>query len=255
MRILGFEDAKATRGGVDGGADVESEFGLAQVKHYQSGTIGAPAVQQLRGVAYKVRWPLFYTSFGYTTAAHRFADEAGVALFIYNEAGGATAESEAAVYLVEHGITRASPKKATPPMREFVAALQRFVQGEIGAAGITMAEFITAVGQGSRAVGPDELRLTRARLDLLVGNLGGTEVRSLPDVLMTVMEMDAIVSNVAFKLGLSDDVVYANWIEDARPVARESSSIAPTNGDVVPKDRTPAVDSGGFIDLRGQRLI
>lgn len=51
MKKLGFDDAKLTPPGVDGGIDVTAEAAVAQVKHYATAPIGAPPVQQLRGAA------------------------------------------------------------------------------------------------------------------------------------------------------------------------------------------------------------
>lgn len=66
MRFLGIADAEVTRSHADGGVDVTSSTHVAQVKHY-TGSVGAPEVQQLVGVAHTTRRePIFFTSGKYT---------------------------------------------------------------------------------------------------------------------------------------------------------------------------------------------
>lgn len=86
MRKLGFDDAKMTPSGPDGGLDVRATDAVAQVKHYAT-PIGGPAIQQLRGAAHGQGAALFYSLSGYTKAAVEYANSAAVALFTYDESG------------------------------------------------------------------------------------------------------------------------------------------------------------------------
>lgn len=86
MQKLGFDDAKMTPPGADGGLDVRATDAVAQVKHYAT-PIGAPVIQQLRGAAHGQGAALFYSMSGYTKAAVEYANNAAVALFTYNESG------------------------------------------------------------------------------------------------------------------------------------------------------------------------
>jgi hypothetical protein len=89
MRSLGYVDAKLTKGGADGGIDVESATAVAQVKAEQNPT-GRPAVQKIRGAATNLgREALFFATAGYTRQASVWADEAGVALFELRPDGNA----------------------------------------------------------------------------------------------------------------------------------------------------------------------
>ncbi len=80
MRCWGFRQVRLTGCGRDGGIDVESAEAVAQVKAWMV-PIGSPAVQQLKGVAYDGRTPIFFSLMDYTPAAITFADKAEVALF------------------------------------------------------------------------------------------------------------------------------------------------------------------------------
>jgi hypothetical protein len=84
MRSLGFADADVTPLGIDGGIDVLAGGAVAQVKYFSAGSIGAPIVQHLKGVAGADRGAVFYALSGYTTAALAFAESAGVASFDIN---------------------------------------------------------------------------------------------------------------------------------------------------------------------------
>lgn len=86
MQKLGFDDAKMTPPGADGGLDVRATDAVAQVKHYAT-PIGAPVIQQLRGAAHGQGAALFYSMSGYTKAAVAYANDAAAALFTYNESG------------------------------------------------------------------------------------------------------------------------------------------------------------------------
>lgn len=86
MRAYGFADARTTRGGSDGGIDVVSRWGVAQVKFY-SNPVGRPDVQKLRGAAHGQERVLFYAMSGFNQNAIDFADQARVALFQFDQRG------------------------------------------------------------------------------------------------------------------------------------------------------------------------
>jgi hypothetical protein len=104
---LGFEDARLTTSGTDGGIDVASEGAAAQVKHYMQ-PVGAPEVQQLRGAAHGSENSLFYALSGYTPAAEEYANLAGVALFVYDVYGEVRAENGSARDLLESAPQRSA---------------------------------------------------------------------------------------------------------------------------------------------------
>ena len=86
MRHLGAHDAQVTQYVGDGGVDVVSRRCIAQVKHY-AGSVGVAAIRELAGVAAADRHrrrPLFFTKTGYAPGAVVFADNVGVALFVYD---------------------------------------------------------------------------------------------------------------------------------------------------------------------------
>lgn len=88
MRHLGALDAQETRASADGGIDVLSRCYIAQVKNY-SGSVGAPEVQQLAGIAsVDKRISLFFTSGTYTFEAISFANKAGIPLLVYSAEKG-----------------------------------------------------------------------------------------------------------------------------------------------------------------------
>lgn len=86
MRRYGFEDARSTASGADGGLDVVATFGVAQVK-FLSAPVGRPVVQALRGAAHGYEHAFFYALSGYTASAVQFADEAAVALWQFDQFG------------------------------------------------------------------------------------------------------------------------------------------------------------------------
>jgi len=87
MRHLGFDDARCTGAGTDGGVDVRSREAVAQVKA-QLTPVGRPELQALYGVARSEgRQPLFFSLMSYTAAALTWADEVGMALFRFDHAG------------------------------------------------------------------------------------------------------------------------------------------------------------------------
>lgn len=80
MRALGFRDAQVTQSTNDRGIDVIATGGAAQVK-WQTQRVGRPAVQALRGAAFAVPNPVFFSLGGYTRGAIEEANATGVALF------------------------------------------------------------------------------------------------------------------------------------------------------------------------------
>ncbi|WP_375388400.1 restriction endonuclease [uncultured Amnibacterium sp.] len=86
MRAYGFSDARVTQVGADGGIDVISQWGAAQVKFYAN-PIGRPDVQKLRGAAHGAQRALFYALSGFTPSAVQFADEAQVSLWQFDQRG------------------------------------------------------------------------------------------------------------------------------------------------------------------------
>jgi hypothetical protein len=87
MRAWGFRSVKKTSAGRDGGIDVESIEGVAQVKAWMV-PVGSPEVQQLRGAAHDGRLAVFFSLTDYTPAAVQFADQADVALFRFSGYNG-----------------------------------------------------------------------------------------------------------------------------------------------------------------------
>lgn len=88
MKYLGEMDAEFTRVVGDGGIDVYSSRYIGQVKNY-SGSVGVAAIRELAGVAVvDGRTPLFFTSGSYAAGAIEFANQSGVALFIYDAVAG-----------------------------------------------------------------------------------------------------------------------------------------------------------------------
>lgn len=99
-------DAEVTRSHADGGVDVSSSTHVAQVKHY-TGSVGAPEVQQLVGVAHTTRRePIFFTSGKYTPAALAAAEAVGMPLIRYSaEEGTIEGSNNAGVRLARFGLT------------------------------------------------------------------------------------------------------------------------------------------------------
>lgn len=93
---FGFADAEVTPDGADGGIDVDAEDAIAQVK-FQALPVGRPVVQALLGVSsHQHKTPFFFASSGYTSSAITFADEVGIALFMFTLDGGLVSVTEAA---------------------------------------------------------------------------------------------------------------------------------------------------------------
>ncbi len=80
--------------------DAVADGAVAQSK-FQQQAVGAPVVQALYGVAQsRQAQGVFLTSSKYTAAAVRFAEEAGVALFVHDDEGAVTARSSRAEALL-----------------------------------------------------------------------------------------------------------------------------------------------------------
>jgi len=88
MRHWGFQDARVTTGGADGGIDVESARALAQVK-FEAAQVGRPSLQRLVGARGRNHHKqlLFFSGAGYGDLAVAYADEMEVALFRYDLTG------------------------------------------------------------------------------------------------------------------------------------------------------------------------
>lgn len=147
MQKLGFEDAKMTPPGADGGLDVRATDAVAQVKHYAT-PIGAPVIQQLRGAAHGRGAALFYSLSGYTKAAVEYANDAAVALFTYNESGDVQSCNHAAQVLHD----RAGGDDAFNPAEfenqaQIVAVLQQYFD-VMNAKFIEVAELALAAANG-----------------------------------------------------------------------------------------------------------
>ncbi|PPJ07093.1 restriction endonuclease, partial [Nocardia cyriacigeorgica] len=101
MRALGFQDARVTNRGPDGGIDVIAAGAVAQVK-WHSNPVGRPDVQRLygaRGTRHKLGM-LFFAAIGYTANAIAYADEVGIALFVMRFDGELFAQNAAARQLI-----------------------------------------------------------------------------------------------------------------------------------------------------------
>lgn len=93
MVSLGFEDARLTGAGSDGGIDIAARKAVAQVKHWSS-PVGRPEVQRLAGAA-RGRTAIFIAS-KYSRQAMDWADQAGIALFTYTQNANVSARNLAA---------------------------------------------------------------------------------------------------------------------------------------------------------------
>jgi hypothetical protein len=86
MRYLGYRDAKVTQQGADRGIDVISESAVAQVKFWTTKKVGRPDIQMLKGAA-RGKTALFFSLSGYSGPAFEWANEEGVALFVFGNMG------------------------------------------------------------------------------------------------------------------------------------------------------------------------
>ncbi|MEY4533676.1 MAG: hypothetical protein RI926_1445 [Actinomycetota bacterium] len=81
----GYLDAKTTRYSRDGGIDIETSELVVQCKHY-SGFLGVRDVREIFGIAsHHKKEAVVFCSGLFTSDAKKFAEDAGVALFILDE--------------------------------------------------------------------------------------------------------------------------------------------------------------------------
>ncbi|GAA3290376.1 hypothetical protein GCM10020295_04680 [Streptomyces cinereospinus] len=112
MRYWGFEDARARPGGADGGVDVVSRRALGQVK-FQASAVGRPELQRLFGARGRAmdKQLLFFTGSTYAATAVAYAEENGIALFVYGLDGAMRPVNRAARRVCE---TAATPPASAP---------------------------------------------------------------------------------------------------------------------------------------------
>jgi hypothetical protein len=134
MRWWGYPDAAITRGGSDGGVDVQAKEALGQVK-FEAVQVGRPELQRRFGArGHQLHQALFFfTGAGYSGPAIAYADEAGIALFQYSLLGAMTPMSRYARHVLravedrEAAAERAreeaqhSRERAVAPAREGVS--------------------------------------------------------------------------------------------------------------------------------------
>lgn len=113
LQVMGYIDAEVTGGGADNGIDVSSTGALAQVKH-RTGKVSAPDVRDLYGTAIaRGAIGCFYSLGGFTASATKWAEEVGVALFVYDSFGMVKPASSLATRIADGPI---SPPLAEPPL-------------------------------------------------------------------------------------------------------------------------------------------
>lgn len=105
MTYLGAEEAETTKFTSDGGIDVVAASYIAQVKNY-SGTVPINDVRALAGVtSMDGRKGLFFTSGSYSGGAIEFANQTGIALFVYSAENGTLADAnDFAASILEQGL-------------------------------------------------------------------------------------------------------------------------------------------------------
>lgn len=116
MRYLGFSDAELTTGGSDGGVDVESTSGLAQVK-YQAAIVARSELQKLVGSRMSAHHKklLFFTGSAYSSKATEYAEVMDIALFTYDVFGRIEAINGPAHLLFDGLAPRADRKAVEAP--------------------------------------------------------------------------------------------------------------------------------------------
>ncbi|MFB6392262.1 restriction endonuclease [Polymorphospora lycopeni] len=200
MRRLGFADATASPNGNDRGVDVVSADAMAQVKHYASGTIGAPVVQQARGAAHGKQWALFYALSDYTVAAREFAEQASVALFQYDVDGNVTAISSAAHALATSATDPESTADLAVKTQELTAKSQALFDDVFAKVMTIMRQTVAQSSQpgrrGKEALDAlDELHEVREIVDRIGQNL------DLREFLALVEELNACGRRAAAIIG------------------------------------------------------
>ncbi|MGN2641151.1 restriction endonuclease [Nocardia takedensis] len=124
---LGYQGVSLTTAGADGGIDVRSNTAIAQVKLHSKPT-GRPDLQKLcgaRALNHDLEM-LFFSAMGYSAAAIEYADETGMALFVYDLTGTyRPANRVATIVLASRSQGPAMgvhPGYAPPPAPQYYAA-------------------------------------------------------------------------------------------------------------------------------------
>ena len=108
LRWFGFDDAKPTGAGADGGVDVRAKAMVAQVKMHMV-PVGRPDLQRLHGVATtEGAVSVFFSLTDYTRDAKQWAEQVGMALFRFSPAGEAEPVNGYATALAERAEHRAT---------------------------------------------------------------------------------------------------------------------------------------------------
>lgn len=95
---MGYRDVRRMPDGPDGGIDVVGSGVLAQVKHWAT-PVGIAEVQRHRGAVHSGD-AVFYSLSGYTSAATKWAEGRGVALFRYDDSSNVSPANSVAAMLV-----------------------------------------------------------------------------------------------------------------------------------------------------------
>lgn len=96
MHHWGYMDAETTRYTQDGGVDIFSNDFVVQCKHV-AGTVGAPDVQRIFGIAAsKGKQALIFSAGSFSKAALKFANDAGVGAVVISEVNGMVRPQNAA---------------------------------------------------------------------------------------------------------------------------------------------------------------
>lgn len=112
MRWMGFIDASVTRGGADGGIDVDSRLAVAQVKARLTKT-SRPEIQALHGAAAPLgKRGLFFAMTGYSGHAIEWANNLSMPLLRFDMEGGVAADNPPADRLLA-GVDYAEIVEAT----------------------------------------------------------------------------------------------------------------------------------------------
>jgi hypothetical protein len=233
---LGFEDALVTPPGADGGVDVIATGGRAQVKHFASAPVGAPAVQQLVGASSMAEHGLFYSLSGYTAAAVRLAEERDIALFHYSISGDIAPITSSARSLVEDGFAVWATGFETVAREEFILALQRYGQTVFDAAIAVVeraADGAKLLYNEQRARGEDELArstIRRTLREMKAIHAMGSDANGIHDVTIHLfvkdaLRVEALAHQLAERVGLdfeqlSLDARDARWKARAHDAGR-----------------------------------